>query len=65
MENHYEFYQDDSDLSGMLGLKKIHKLSARNMKYGFPVRHEKAFIDRIKVCGRSVTVIGEEGTWQE
>jgi RNA-directed DNA polymerase len=57
--NYYEFYQDDSDVAGMLGLKKIHKSSTRNVKYGFPVRYKKAF-DRIKGCGRSVTVIGEE-----
>jgi len=44
----------------MLGLKEIHKPSARIEKYGFPIRHEKAFIDRIKGCGRSVTVVGEE-----
>lgn len=49
----YEFYECDSDVAGMLRLKKIHKPSAaRNVKYGFPVRHEKAFIDRIKGCGR-------------
>jgi len=57
--SHYEFYQGDIDVAGMLGLKKIHKPSARNVKYGFPVRHEKAFIDRIKGCGRSLTVVGE------
>lgn len=54
--NYYEFYQGDSDVAGMLGLKKIHKSSGRNVKYGFPARHEKAFIDRIKGCGRSVTL---------
>ena len=58
--NYYEFYEDDGDVAGMLGLKKIHKSSTRNVKYGFPARHEKAFIDRIKGCGRSVTVVGEE-----
>jgi hypothetical protein len=58
--NHYEFYQDDSDVAGMLGLKRIRKRLARDVKYGFPVRHEKAFMDRIKGCGRSITVVGEE-----
>lgn len=58
--SHYEFYEDDSDVAAMLRLRKIQKSSARNVKYGFPVRHEKAFIDRIKGCGQSVTVIGEE-----
>ena len=28
--------------------------------YDFPLRHEKAFIDRIKSYGRSITVVGEE-----
>ena len=59
MGSRYEFYQDDNDVAGMLGLKKIRKPSARNVKYGFPVRYEKAFIDRIKGCGWSVTVVGE------
>lgn len=57
--SHYEFYHSDRDVAGILGLKKIHKPLARNVKYGFPVRHEKAFIDRIKGYGRSLTVIGE------
>ncbi|MBW2664317.1 MAG: hypothetical protein JRD93_20660 [Deltaproteobacteria bacterium] len=59
MGNHYEFFENDGDVAGMLGLKKIRKPSARNVKYGF-LRYGKAFVDRIKGCGRSVTVVGEE-----
>jgi hypothetical protein len=33
---------------------------ARTAKYGFPVRHEKAFIERIKRVGLSITVVGEK-----
>jgi hypothetical protein len=58
--NHYEFFENDGDVAGMLGLRRICKRSARNVKYGFPVRYEKTFIDRIKGCGRSITVVGEE-----
>ena len=57
--SHYEFYRGDKDVASMLGLKEIHKPSARNVTYGFPVRLERDFIDRIKGYGRSVTVIGE------
>ena len=57
--SHYEFYEDDGDIARMLGLKKIRKPSARNVTYGFSVRLEKAFVNRIKDYGRSVTVVGE------
>jgi hypothetical protein len=57
--SHYEFYEDDGDFARMLGLKKIHKPSARNLTYGIPVRLEKAFIYRIMSFGQSITVVGE------
>jgi hypothetical protein len=58
--SYYEFYEDESDTAEMLGLRRIHKPFARNVKYGFPVRLEAVFIEKIKGCGRSVTVEGEE-----
>ena len=58
--SYYEFYEDDSEIARMLGLKEIDKPSARNVRYGFPVRLEKAFIDKITSFGRNITVIGEE-----
>ena len=58
--NHYEFFEDESELARMLGLKKIQKPSARNVKYGFPVRLERVFIDRIMSYGRSISIIGEK-----
>jgi hypothetical protein len=58
--NHYEFFEDDSEIARMLGLKVIQKPSVRKVKYGFPVRYEKAFVGRIKGFGRSVTVVGEK-----
>lgn len=61
--SHYEFYHDDSDVASMLGLRKINEPSARNARYGFPVRLEKAFINRIKGFGRSITVVGEENRY--
>ena len=60
MGSHYEFYQGDSDVARMLGLKEIEKPSARNVEYGFPLQLQKAFIDRIKSCGRSITIVAEE-----
>ena len=58
--SYYEFYEDDIETARMLGLKEIDKPSARNVRYGFPVRQEKAFIDKIMGLGRNITVIGEE-----
>ena len=55
----YEFYEDDGDIARMVGLKKIHKPSARNATYGFPARLEKAFINRIMGLRWSTTVVGE------
>ena len=57
--SHYEFYEDSGDIARMLGLKKIHNPSARKVKYGFPLRYEKAFVGRITSRGLSVTVVGE------
>jgi hypothetical protein len=57
---HYEFYPDDGDMAHMLGLKAMLKPKNRNTKYGFPVRLENVFLEKIRECKRTVTVIGEQ-----
>ena len=57
--SYYEFYGDDDGVAGMLGLRKIKKLSGRNACCGFPVRLESSFVERImRLCG-AVTVVRE------
>jgi DNA mismatch repair ATPase MutS len=60
--NYYEFYHEnlDGETARMLRLKRISKSSIRKVIYGFPVRLEKLYIDRLKGYGKSVAVIGEE-----
>lgn len=55
----YQFYQSDNDVATMLRLKRINKSSNRKVKYGFPVRLEKVYINKLTRNNKSVTVVGE------
>ncbi len=60
---YYEFYEGDRETAAMLGLKGIYQPSSRGIKYGFPVRLEKVYIDKIMGLERSLTVVGEENRY--
>jgi len=56
---YYQFYRSDGDIADMLRLKRINKSSIRKVKYGFPVRLEKAYINMLRRYRKSVTVVAE------
>lgn len=56
---YYQFYRGDEDVATLLRLHKINVSSNRRVKYGFPVRLEKAYINALKKYGKTVTVINE------
>ena len=60
---YYQFYQNNDAGAQLLGLRKIHTLSDRKAKYGFPTRFENVYIRKLKKYGRSVTVVGEGDTY--
>jgi retron-type reverse transcriptase len=59
--SYFEFYDEksDYDIACILRLKRIIKPGTRKIIYGFPVRFEKNCIDRLKILGRAITVMGE------
>lgn len=59
---YYEFYREKSEyeIARMLGLQHLRENSARKAVFGFPVRLEKFYVNRLKAHGRSITIVGEE-----
>jgi hypothetical protein len=57
--NYYQFYQSDDGVAKLLRLKRVDLSSNKKVKYGFPIRLERVYVNRLKRYGRSATVVGE------
>jgi hypothetical protein len=60
---YFDFFEGDRQTAMMLGLRELKKPPCRGVKCGFPVRLKKAFTDKIKHYGKSLTVIKEADTY--